>query len=366
MVFSLSLHAHERALLLRNGRPKSLLGPGRHRIWSWGADLSMVVYNLDAASTELTPELRAVLSPDVGEVFEVPDGHLGLISVDGHPHHALEPGRHVLWKARAKVTGALLSLAPVLGEVPAGFAELVAGDLVEEVLVMPHERALLLVDGALHTVLSAGRHFVFKHNRKTQVQRVDLREREVQIVGQEVLSADKASIRVNIVLKYRIDDPVLATQSVVDLGASLYSEAQLVYRHHVAQLTVEQLLERRGAASDGMRLALAERARSWGVEILQLDLKDIVLPGEMKTLFNRVIEAEKQAQAQNILRREEIASTRSLANTAKLLESNPTLLRLKELETWKEMAGKVGQVTVVVSPQQLAGQLGLGLPGEGR
>jgi regulator of protease activity HflC (stomatin/prohibitin superfamily) len=178
-----------------------------------------------------------------------------------------------------------------------------------------------------------------------------------------VLTADKASIRVNIVLKYRVDDPVLATQAVVDLAAGLYSEAQLVYRRHVAGQTIEPLLERRGEASEIMRTALAGRARGWGVEVLQLDLKDIVLPGEMKALFNRVIEADKQAQAQNILRREEVASTRSLANTAKLLESNPTLLRLKEMENWKEMAAKVGQVTVVVSPQQLSDQIGLKLPG---
>jgi regulator of protease activity HflC (stomatin/prohibitin superfamily) len=365
MVFSISLQAHERALLIRDGRPARLLGPGRHRLWTWGAELTSVTYNLDTASALLTPELQAVLPPDAADVFEVADGHLGLISVDDRPFRVLAPGRYALWKGRARVQGALLSLAPVLGEVPSGFASLMPAEQVEEALVMPHERVLLMVDGALHTVLGSGRHFVFKDRRKIQVVWVDLREREVQIAGQEVLTADKASIRVNIVLKYRISDAVLATQAVVDLAAGLYSEAQLVYRHHVAQLTVEQLLERRGAG-DAMRLALAERAHTWGVEILQLDLKDIVLPGEMKALFNRVIEAEKQAQAQNILRREETASTRSLANTAKLLESNPTLLRLKELETWKEMAGKVGQVTVVVSPQQLAGQLGLRLPGEER
>lgn len=363
MAFSVSLQANERALLIRDGRPDRLLGPGRHRFWAWGAELTADKYNLDTACTPLTPELQAVLSPEVAETFDVPDGYLGLISVDERPMRVVVAGRYALWKERARVRGALLSLAPVLGEIPSGFASLVPSELIEEAVIMPHERALLLIDGALHTVLGAGRHFVFKHQRKVQIIRVDLREREVQIVGQEVLTADKASIRVNIVLKYRIDDVVLATQAIVDLGAGLYSEAQLVYRHHVAQLTVEQLLERRGAG-DAMRLALAERARSWGVEILQLDLKDIVLPGEMKALFNRVIEAEKQAQAQNILRREETASTRSLANTAKLLESNPTLLRLKELETWKEMAGKVGQVTVVVSPQQLAGRLGLHLPGE--
>jgi len=366
MTLSLSLQSNERALLIRDGQPKSWLGPGRHRVWGWGADLQAITYDLDRACAVLTPELRAVLPPEAAEVLEVAEGELGLISVDGRPFQVVEAGRYALWKGRSEVTARRLSLSPVLGEVPTGFAALMPGEVVEEALVMPHERALLLVDGVLHTVLGAGRHFVFKHRRQVQVVRVDLREREVQIVGQEVLTADKASIRVNIVMKYRVDDPVLATQSVVDLGAGLYSEAQMVYRRHVAGQTVEQLLERRNEASEGMRAALSERARSWGVEVLQLDLKDIVLPGEMKALFNQVIEADKQAQAQNILRREEVASTRSLANTAKLLDSNPTLLRLKELETWKEMASKVGQVTVVVSPQQLAGQLGLKLPGEGR
>ncbi len=96
-----------------------------------------------------------------------------------------------------------------------------------------------------------------------------------------------------------------------------------------------------------------------------MDLKDVVLPGEMKTLLNQVIEAEKRAAANVILRREETAATRSLANTAKLLESNPTLLRLKELESWKEIAATVGNVTVVASPQQLLGQLSLGAPNKG-
>jgi hypothetical protein len=73
----------------------------------------------------------------------------------------------------------------------------------------------------------------------------------------------------------------------------------------------------------------------------------------MKALLNRVIEAEKQAAATSILRREETAATRSLANTAKLLEQNPTLMRLKEMEAWREMAGRVGQITVVATPQQL-------------
>ena len=106
-----------------------------------------------------------------------------------------------------------------------------------------------------------------------------------------------------------------------------------------------------------MKEELSERAAEWGVEIVQANLKDLVLPGDMKTLLNRVIEAEKEAQANLILRREETAATRSLANTAKMLEKNPMLLRLKEMEQLKELAGHIGQLTIVASSQDLMGKL---------
>jgi regulator of protease activity HflC (stomatin/prohibitin superfamily) len=108
-----------------------------------------------------------------------------------------------------------------------------------------------------------------------------------------------------------------------------------------------------------MRNDLSPRALGWGVEIIRTDIKDVVLPGEMKQLLNRVIEAEKEATANNILRREETAATRSLANTAKMLERNPTLLRLKELETWKEIAGKVQKLTLIANTNDLSNLLSL-------
>ena len=106
--------------------------------------------------------------------------------------------------------------------------------------------------------------------------------------------------------------------------------------------------------------AVANRAKTWGTEVLRLELKDIVLPGDMKVLMNKVVEADKRAQAMNILRREEVAATRSLANTARMLESNPTLRRLKEVEAFKEVAERIGNLTVVVTPKELLGQLRLG------
>jgi regulator of protease activity HflC (stomatin/prohibitin superfamily) len=104
--------------------------------------------------------------------------------------------------------------------------------------------------------------------------------------------------------------------------------------------------------ADARRFATVARAPDevlhLAVEVLDLDLKDLVLPGEMKVLLNRVIEAQKEAEANVILRREETAATRSMAQTAKVLAENPLLVRLKELEAYKELAGKVGQVNLML------------------
>jgi regulator of protease activity HflC (stomatin/prohibitin superfamily) len=92
--------------------------------------------------------------------------------------------------------------------------------------------------------------------------------------------------------------------------------------------------------------------------VLKLDVKDLVLPGEMKLLLNQVIEAEKKAAAQVIMRREEVASTRSMANTAQMLERNPALLRLKELEAFKEIASAIPNLTLVMGQPDLLRSLG--------
>ena len=94
--------------------------------------------------------------------------------------------------------------------------------------------------------------------------------------------------------------------------------------------------------------SVANRAKSVGLELKELGLKDVVLPGEMKDLLNKVISAQKEAEANVIARREETAATRSLAQTAKVLAENPLLLRLKELEAYKDLAAKVGQVHLVL------------------
>lgn len=91
---------------------------------------------------------------------------------------------------------------------------------------------------------------------------------------------------------------------------------------------------------------MADEAKAVGAEVGAVGLKDIVLPGDMRELMNRVIEAEKTAQANVIRRREETAATRSLLNTAQLLQDNPLTLRLKELESLERIAERIGHLAV--------------------
>jgi regulator of protease activity HflC (stomatin/prohibitin superfamily) len=110
-----------------------------------------------------------------------------------------------------------------------------------------------------------------------------------------------------------------------------------------------------------MVTAVAARAAQWGVEVRRLEIKDVILPGEMRILMNQVIEAEKRAAAQAILRREEVAATRSLANTARMLEQSPVLQRLKEAELLERLAERVENLTVLVAPKDLQDVLRIGV-----
>jgi regulator of protease activity HflC (stomatin/prohibitin superfamily) len=346
---------NERGLLFRDGRLVRWLEPGKHRFLDLGRSIELQRLNIDLGFAAATPELLKIMPPGDGEELVVDHDELGLVTIDGRPSACLVPGRYVLWRLRADVNARTISTAAVLTAVPEDFWPLVPSTHLEVLNVHPYERVLLYSNGKLAHVLGDGAYGVHRHARRVSHVRVDLREREVPIVGQEVMTADKVSIRVNLIVKLRVVDAQKSVEAVTDLTTAIYSEAQMVARRYIAGFTVDQLLENRNQANESMRAALAPRAETWGAEILQLDVKDVVLPGEMKVILNRVIEAEKQAAANLILRREETAATRSLANTARLLEASPTLLRLKELEAWKEMAAHIDQLTIVAAPQDLVG-----------
>ena len=134
--------------------------------------------------------------------------------------------------------------------------------------------------------------------------------------------------------------------TISELKRPLYSAVQLVIREIVGKYKLDEILEAKEQISKEIYTALKAREMMFCVNFLTSGIKDIILPGEIRQIMNSVLVAEKSAQANVISRREEVASTRSLLNTAKLMDENKTLYKLKELEYLERICEKVGEISV--------------------
>ena len=173
-----------------------------------------------------------------------------------------------------------------------------------------------------------------------------MRVRPLEVSGQEILTKDKVSLRINVTANFQFTDALKATKAVKDPLDFLYKEIQFGLRAAVGTRTLDALLEDKGAMDIVVFDHVAEKFAEIGIDVKSIGVKDIILPGDMKEILARVVEAEKAAQANVIRRREETNATRSLLNTAKVMDDNPVALRLKELETLEKVTEKIGNISV--------------------
>jgi len=185
---------------------------------------------------------------------------------------------------------------------------------------------------------------------------VDLREQFHDVSGQDVMTADRVTLRLNALVGIRVLDVRTALACADDVGFAVYREAQLVLREVVGATVLEAFLVDRDPVVKSLTESLAARVDRLGMKVETFGIRDVILPGEMKELLNRVSEAKAAAEAQLITRREETAAMRSQVNTAKLLENNPTLMRLRELEVVEKVIEQ-GNVQVVLGESGLTDRL---------
>ncbi len=244
-------------------------------------------------------------------------------------------------------------------------------------------RGLRYVDGRFDEVLSPGRYrlprrrFPFQRVPRVEVTHVDVRERELTIKGQEILTADKVAVRVNIITQFRVVDPVAAVERVAGFDDRLYSDVQLAARRSLASMTLEEILTNRNQLSSDILGDVSSVSAGYGVEIIRADVKDLVFPGNVQEVMNRVLTAQRMAEAQMVEARTradrealeatsraeservaaqarvestrlaaeadaaakriradaEVDALRRLAEAAEEYARHPALLRLRELET---------------------------------
>jgi regulator of protease activity HflC (stomatin/prohibitin superfamily) len=344
-----------RVLLIGKGRFERILEPGTYWFWELGRSLEFESHDVKAVVFEspwadFLAKERPAIAQRYFTVVETSDSQVAVIYFDGKVSKVLGPGKRILfWKGAVAVTAEVVE-ARVRPEVPVNLAMPLsragAGSLATFAQVEDGKTGLLYLEGRFVRALEPGFYGFWNAAGTPRVDVVELRWQTLEIPGQEILTKDKVSLRVNVWAEYRVADAVKAKQSTKDYAEHLYRALQLAVRQTLGRRTLEEILAEKVDIDESVAAAVRKEAESVGVYLGAMALKDIILPGEMRDIMNQVVTAEKQAQANLIRRREETAATRSLLNTAKLMEDNPLLVRLKELETIEKIAEKVDKITV--------------------
>lgn len=205
---------------------------------------------------------------------------------------------------------------------------------------------ILTINGEFIKTLSAGNHYFIKGSNSVELKLIDVRKRLLEISGQELLSEDKVTLRMNFICQYKILDPIKVTMEFDDFEQQIYITMQLALREYVATRKLDELLAQKHEIGTIILNTVRSKQDQFGIEFMEAGVKDIILPGDIKEILNTVLIAEKRAYANVITRREETASTRSLLNTAKLMDENKTLFKLKELEYLERICDRVGSISI--------------------
>ncbi|WP_322052591.1 slipin family protein [Paraburkholderia bannensis] len=353
---------NERALLMNEGDFVKVLEPGVFRALDPFKRLSVQTAQLDAplGDAALADWLRRDAQEVLAQHFvamDLADDEAGLRYVDGVLVEILPPGtRRLYWRGLVEhrldrvdfaQNGELdASLTKRLMQ-PALRARGIAGlNSVLLAQVPAYHVGVLKIDGKVARVLEAGLTAFWRFGRDVAVELVDLRVQALEVGGQEILTRDKVALRLNLAATWCYADVLCAFGQLQKPADHLYRELQFALRAAVGTRTLDELLEDKQMIDEVVIAQVRSRLVDSGLEIRSVGVKDIVLPGDMKTILAQVVEAEKAAQANVIRRREETAATRSLLNTAKVMEENPTALRLKELETLERVAERIDRISV--------------------
>lgn len=343
----------KRAIVLRKGRLSTILEPGEHVL----PRKHTIVQLHDLSGPRLVSVYEDALirtRPDLVDahltVVETSADEVKIVYRNGRAHNVVTPDtRAVYWTEAADWTVDTVAVGKTHAVDPALARKLMRAGLTKSltsVEVADGKVGVLSVDGVIERLLDPGTYWHWMLGRKHLVKLVETRWMTHEVTGHELLTKDRVTIRVNLTADYRVTDPMLAVRSVRDYGDALHLALSLAYRKALGALSLDRLLADKEVVSDEAANAVRVEMSKIGIEVGAIALKDVILPGEMREILNRVVAAEKEAEANVIRRREETNATRSLLNTAKVMAENPVMLRLKELEALEAIAGKVERLTV--------------------
>jgi regulator of protease activity HflC (stomatin/prohibitin superfamily) len=352
------VRSYEMGLLFHDGEFRGLRSEGRH--WFFDPLGKVQVDIVSQREPWLVHEkldliVKSGALKERAVALELKDHERALVWIDDRFSHILPTGRYAYWTGQKQVRVEVIDARQVRFEHDE-FKVIVRSPLAQRVLdicmVQRDHVGVLFVEGRYIETLAPGEYAFWKGPADARVVEVDLRETMVDVSGQEIITADKVTLRVNAVVTYKVVDARRVVSQTDDVRQALYRETQLVLRAVVGARELDAFLTEKDAVANDVEDSVRRRAGELGLEIASVGIRDVILPGDMKDLMNKVTEARKAAEANLISRREETAAIRSQANTARLLAESPTLMRLRELEVLEKVAA-AGKLNIVVGEKGL-------------
>ena len=345
----INVKAYEKALVFENGKLINVLPSGKHWVWFSHSVKIYDVTKIINQESNLDLLLKNDLFASLINIIIVKDNEIMLQYKDELFHNVLSSGKYCYWKQGIDFTYKRIDLNNI------DISEKIDRKVLKDAKVCPYycmynvesfEKGILYIDGKYIKEVSTGIHYYWNGEKTAIIKKVDMRKQQLEISGQELLTKDKAAIRLNFFCNYKVLDAKKILDETKDYVRQLYIMIQLGIREYVGQYTLDDLLANKESATTYILTYAKDKAIEMGVDLVTCGIRDVVLPGDVREIMNQVLIAEKKAQANVIMRREETASTRSLLNTAKLMEDNDMLFRLKEMEYMEKISERVGQITL--------------------
>lgn len=349
MVKNVQIKAYQVGLVFKNRNLITILKEGNY--WLFG-NKSVEVFETKAqfkTGEDLNLLLKNTDLASMIDVVEVKDGEIVLVYENGIFKEVLNVGQYAFWKGVLNREFQKIDLTKV--EITENISKTILENLklksfVRKFVVANQYKGILLIDSKLTQILEAGTYYFWNNEISIEVKSIDTRMQQMEIAGQELLTKDKAMLRINFYVRFQVENIEKALMENKEYDKQLYILMQLALREFVGALTLDELLLKKDSVGKEILENLGNKAENLGLKASDAGIRDVILTGEMKEIMNQVLIAEKKAQANSIMRREETASTRSLLNTAKLMEENETLWKLKEMEYMEKIAEKIGDITV--------------------
>jgi hypothetical protein len=343
------VNAYQVGLVFKNGVYQRLLKEGNYWFWE---NVQVYIYDLTkpfVAPIELNILLQDEQLAEMLYVVDVKDNEIVLLYENGLLKQVLTAGRYTFWKSAVNYEFVRADISKI--EITENIDRTVLQNrllqpYVRSYEVQSYEKALLFVDGKYVKVLEPGVYMWWKNSIVINVAKVDIRQQQMEINGQEILTKDKAALRINAWAQYKVVNIEKAVLENKEWDKQLYVSFQLALREYISGFLFDELLVKKENMVPFILQRVQEKAEALGIEVIGFGIRDIILPGDVKEIMNQVLIAEKKAQANSIMRREETASTRSLLNTAKLMEENAMLWKLKEMEYVEKIADKISNISV--------------------